>query len=46
MIAVKPRKPAKSKTPGRNVKDMRPVKDAKGGAQKKEGPIAVPTRTP
>jgi len=41
MSSVKRRKPAKSKTPPTNIKDMRPAKDAKGGAQKKESPLLV-----
>jgi hypothetical protein len=45
MNSVKRRKPAKSKTPATHLKDMRPAKDAKGGAQKKEGPLSITIAT-
>ncbi len=37
MNSAKKGKPAKSKTQRSRLKDLRPAKDAKGGAQKKEG---------
>ena len=37
MKSTKTQKPTKSKTQNVPVKDLRPSKDAKGGAQKKEG---------
>lgn len=37
MKSAQKRKPAKAKSQRSNLKDLRPSKDAKGGAQKKEG---------
>ena len=45
MRSTKKRKPAKAKTTMR-VKDLRPIKDAKAGAQKKEGPEIMTVNSP
>jgi hypothetical protein len=41
MRSTKKRKSAKSKTTTMRVKDLRPMKDAKGGAQKKDVTLTI-----
>ena len=42
-MAIKPTT-AKPKTPSKKVRDLAARKNPKGGAQKKESPLALPTR--
>lgn len=41
MNSTKARKTAKPKKTSMRMKDLRPTKDAKGGAQKKEDPLST-----
>ena len=42
-MAMKPTT-AKPKTPSKKIRDLAARKNPKGGAQKKEGPAALPTK--